>query len=110
MQPRRASGLRLAAILVSSVAVLYLARQILIPLAFAITLTLVLSPAVSWLQKLRIGHFPAVLAVMLVSMTLVGGISYVIFNQLVQVVNDLPSYRENIDNKIKMLRTPNKEI
>ena len=108
MQPRRASGLRLAAILVSSVAVLYLARQILIPLAFAITLTLVLSPAVSWLQKLRIGHFPAVLAVMLVSMTLVGGISYVIFNQLVQVVNDLPSYRENIDNKIKMLRTPNK--
>ena len=40
-------------------AVLYLARDILIPLAFAITLALILSPAVGWLQKLHIRRFPA---------------------------------------------------
>lgn len=107
IQPRRSSGIRIAAILISVIAVLYLAREILIPLAFAITLTLVLAPAVGWLQKLHVGRFPAVLAVMLVSVGVAGGISYVIFNQLVQVVNDLPSYRENIDSKIKALRTPN---
>ena len=108
IQPRRSSGIRIAAILIGVIAVLYLARDILIPLAFAITLTLVLAPAVGWLQKLHIRRFPAVLVVMLVSIAVAGGISYVIFNQLVQVVNDLPSYRENIDNKIKTLRAPNK--
>jgi predicted PurR-regulated permease PerM len=108
IQPRRSSGIRIAAILIGVIAVLYLAREILIPLAFAITLTLVLTPAVGWLQKLHIRRFPAVLLVMLVSIAVAGGIGYVIFNQLVQVVNDLPSYRENIDNKIKALRAPNK--
>ncbi len=86
------------------IAVLYLAREILIPLALAITLTLVLTPAVGWLQKLHIGRFPGSLLVILVSMAAVGGISYVIFNQLVQVATELPSYQENIDNKIRALR------
>ena len=108
IQPRRSSGIRIAAILIGVIAVLYVAREILIPLAFAITLTLVLTPAVGWLQKLHIRRFPAVLLVMLVSIAVAGGISYVIFNQLVQVVNDLPSYRANIDSKIKALRAPNK--
>jgi predicted PurR-regulated permease PerM len=97
----------MAAILTGVIAVLYLAREILIPLALAVTLSLVLSPAVGWVQKLHIGRFPAVLGVMLISITVAGGIGYVIFNQMVQVVNDLPSYRENIHNKIKTLRTPN---
>jgi predicted PurR-regulated permease PerM len=90
------------------IAALYLAREILIPLAFAITLALVLSPAVGWLQKLHIRRFPAVLAMMLVLVTVTGAVGYVIFNQLVQVVSDLPAYRENIDNKIKALRAPQK--
>jgi predicted PurR-regulated permease PerM len=98
----------MAAILSGVVVVLYLARDILIPLAFAIILALVLSPAVGWLQKLHFRRFPAVLLVMLVSIAVAGGISYVIFNQLLEVVNELPSYRENIDNKIRALRTPNK--
>jgi len=84
--------------------VLYLAREILIPLALAITLTLVLTPAVGWLQKLHIGRFPAALLVILVSTAAVTGISYVIFNQVVQVATELPSYQENIDNKIRALR------
>jgi len=90
------------------IGVLYLARDIFIPLSFAITLALVLSPAVDWLQKLRLSRFPAVLLVMLASVTMATGISYVIFNQLLEVVNDLPSYRENIHNKIRAFRTPNK--
>ena len=37
-------------------------------------------------------------------MAAAGGISYVIFNQVVQVATELPSYQENIDNKIRALR------
>ena len=87
---------------------LYVAREVLIPLAFAITLSLVLSPAVGWLQNVHIRRFPAVLVVMVVAIATAGGISYVIFDQLVQVANELPAYRENIHNKLKALRTPNK--
>ena len=37
-------------------------------------------------------------------MAAVTGISYVIFNQIVQVATELPSYQENIDHKISVLR------
>ena len=107
-RPNRSSGLRVAAVVASVIAVLYLAREILIPLAFAITLSLVLSPAVGWLQNVHIRRFPAVLVVMIVSITIAGGISYVIFDQLVQVASELPAYRDNIHNKLTALRTPNK--
>ncbi len=100
----RNTGIRSAAIVIGVIAVLYLARDILIPLALAITLSLVLTPAVGWLQKVHMGRFPAALIVIVVSMAAVGGISYVIFNQIVQVATELPSYQENIDNKIRALR------
>jgi len=99
---------RTAAVLVGVVAVLYFARDILIPLALAITLTLILSPAVGWLQKMHIRRVPGTLLVMIVMVLTASGIGYVILNQLVQVVSDLPEYRENIQNKIAAVRAPNK--
>jgi predicted PurR-regulated permease PerM len=102
------SGVRTAVILAAVIAALYLAREILIPLAFAITLALILTPAVGWLQKVRLGRFPSVLLVMVVSIGTAGGIGFVIFNQLVEVVNDLPSYQQNIHNKIAAMHTPGK--
>ena len=107
-RPRNAAGMRIAATLIAVIAVMYLAREILIPLAFAVTLALVLSPAVGWLQKIHIQRFVAVLAIVTVLVCGTAVVGYVIFNQLVQVVSDLPSYRESIDNKIKALRAPQK--
>lgn len=101
-------SVRTAAILVAVIAILYLAREILIPLVFAIVLTLVLSPAVSWLHKLGLGRLPSVLLLMVVSIAIMGGAGWVIFNELVEVVNDLPSYQQNIHNKIEAMRAPGK--
>ena len=100
------SGMRTAAMLVAVIAVLYLAREILIPLAFAITLAFVLTPAVGLLQKLHLGRFPSVLLVMVISIAAAGGIGFVIFNELVEVVNDLPGYQQNIHNKIEAMHAP----
>ncbi len=102
------SGLKIAAILVAVVALLYVARQILIPLAFAIIFALVLTPAVVWLQKLHLPKVPAVVLVMLVAIAAAGGIGYVIVNQLIEVVNELPRYQENIQDKIQAMRAPMK--
>jgi predicted PurR-regulated permease PerM len=90
IRPRQSSAVLTAALLVGVVAVLYFARHILIPLALAITLTLILSPAVTWLRKLRVPRFAAALLVMLVSVSIAGSVGYVIFNQLLQVVNSYP--------------------
>ncbi|HEX7596717.1 MAG TPA: AI-2E family transporter, partial [Polyangia bacterium] len=101
------SGVRNIGILVVVVAVLYLASELLIPLAFAVTLSLILTPAVAWLEKLRLGRVPAALLVMLLSMAGAGAIGWVIFNDLVDVANQLPEYQENIHKKLEAIRAPN---
>jgi predicted PurR-regulated permease PerM len=86
------------------VAALYFARDILIPLAFALTLTFLLTPAVAFLEKLRMGRVVPVVLTVLVSMTAAGWITWIIANQLVDVASQLPTYRQNIHAKIEALR------
>jgi predicted PurR-regulated permease PerM len=107
-RPSDSSSVRTIGILIAVIAVLYLAREIFIPLAFAITLTLILAPAVAWLQKIHLGRVPSVFLVMAVSIAVAGGIGWVIFNQLLDVANELPSYQENIHSKIQAMRAPSK--
>src|SRR5271154_5084949 len=78
-----------AIVLIVAVATLYFAREILIPLAFALTLTFLLAPVVAFLERLRAGRFVSVLTTVLVSMAVAGGIGWVIANQLVDVANQL---------------------
>ena len=72
------------------IAALYFAREILIPLAFALILTFVLSPVVALLQRLRIGRVPAVVATVLVTMAAAGGVAWIIAAQLVDVARESP--------------------
>jgi predicted PurR-regulated permease PerM len=90
------------------IAGLYFTRAILVPLAFALTLTFLLTPAVILLEKLRIGRVLSVMLTVLASMAAAGCIAWVIANQLVDVANQLPRYRQNIHVKIQALRSPGK--
>ena len=105
-QPPGSSGVRTAAIVIAVISVLYLAREILIPLALAITLALILTPAVNWLEKVLLGRVTAVALVMILTIAATGGVAWVIFNQLVGVANELPRYRQNIHNKLEAMRAP----
>jgi predicted PurR-regulated permease PerM len=107
-RPSDSSSVRTIGILIAVIAVLYVAREIFIPFAFAITLTLILAPAVAWLQKIHLGRVPSVFLVMAVSIAVAGGIGWVIFNQLIEVANELPSYQENIHSKIQAMRAPSR--
>jgi predicted PurR-regulated permease PerM len=101
------SGLRNIGILVAVVGVLYLARELLIPLAFAVTLSLILTPAIAWLQKLRMGRIPAALLVLVFTMAGAAAIGWIIFIDLVDVANQLPEYQQNIQKKLAAIRAPN---
>lgn len=106
LRPRSSSGIRNLAIVCAVVGVLYLAREILIPLAFAIVLSMILAPAVALLQKLRIGRVPSALFVFVVASCSAGAIGWVIFNDIIEVAIGLPQYRENIDRKLQAFNSP----
>jgi predicted PurR-regulated permease PerM len=108
-RPRpRLQGYAGAIVLLGTVAALYFTREILIPFAFALTLTFLLTPGVKLLERLHTGRIVAVLTTVLVSILAVGGIVWVIANQLVDVANQLPQYRENIHAKVEAFHFPAK--
>jgi predicted PurR-regulated permease PerM len=106
IRPRSSSGIRNLAIVFAIVGVLYLAREILIPLAFAIVLSMIVAPAVGLPQKLRIGRVPSALFVFVIASCSAGAIGWVIFNDFIEVAIGLPQYRENIDRKLQAFNAP----
>jgi predicted PurR-regulated permease PerM len=92
--------------LFGTIAALYFARAILIPLAFAFILTFVLTPVVALLQRLRIGRAPSVVVTVMLTMVAAGCGAWVIAIQLVDVAEKLPMYRQNIHAKMEALRIP----
>jgi predicted PurR-regulated permease PerM len=106
--PAASSGVRTIAIVMAVISVLYLARDILIPLSFAITLALILSPAVAWLGKIRVSRVPSVALVMVLTIAAGGAMGWTLFDQLVGVANELPRYQQNIHKKLTAMRAPGK--
>lgn len=94
--------------LFGTIAALYFAREIVIPLAFALILTFVLSPVVALVQKSRIGRVPSVVVTVLLTMAAAGCLAWIIAIQVVDVAQELPRYHQNIDAKMEALRIPTK--
>lgn len=86
---------------------LYYGRLVLVPLALAVVLAFLLTPVVGWLEKCRLGRVPSVLVVLVLAFALVGSLGWIVTGQLINVVDQFPSYRSTIDDKIQSLRVPN---
>jgi predicted PurR-regulated permease PerM len=97
------------ALAIPIVAALYWAQTVLIPVAVALLLSFLLGPPVRALQRTGLGKTRAgrvgsvILVVVLVSLVL-GGISYVVSQQIVLLSHELPQYRGNLKQKIADLR------
>jgi predicted PurR-regulated permease PerM len=89
-----------------TVAALYFARGVFIPLSLAILFAFLLSPLVRRLERWKLGRIPAVVVVLMVSLTAAGGIGWTVINQLLDVVNRLPNYQDNIRRKIETIHGP----
>ncbi len=100
------SRMWLVLIVVLVIAVLYLAKILLLPLGFAILFAFLLAPLVSGLERLRLPRALAALVVILGFAILLGVASWTVFTQLVAVTNDLPTYRDNITQKLAALHSP----
>lgn len=88
------------------IAALHFGQEVLIPFALALLLTFLLTPPVTWLEKLKIRRVPAVLLVLILAFSVLGGIFWLGTTQLADIVTKLPQYRENIHRKIEALQNP----
>lgn len=85
---------------------LYFARVMLVPLALAILFTFLLTPLVGALERIYFPRFLAVFLVVAVAVAGFGAIGWTVANQLIDVTNQLPSYRTNIKTKIDAIHNP----
>jgi predicted PurR-regulated permease PerM len=85
---------------------LYFARDLLAPMAFALVLNFLLSPAVALLERWRLRRSVSVVLIILVFFSGLGVTAWVVARQLVHVAELLPDYRENIQTKLDSLHTP----
>jgi len=90
--------------LVLIVASMYWARAVLIPVALAILLTFLLSPADSLLQRLGLGRVVSVALLAVFMFSLIGIIGWAISVQVKEFANDLPGYQGNIKKRIEALQ------
>jgi predicted PurR-regulated permease PerM len=92
--------------LVIVVAVLYLAREVLIPLALAILFSFVLAPGVRFLERLHLGRIASTFIMVIAGVAVLGAIGALATNQAISLAAKLPEYRHNIAAKIQALRSP----
>ena len=91
---------------VVAISVLYLAKVLFLPLAFAVLFAFLLAPLVGRLERFRLPRTLAAVVVILAFATLLCCAGWILFTQLVGIANDLPTYRDNISQKIAAIHAP----
>jgi predicted PurR-regulated permease PerM len=91
----------LAACLV--IAIAYLARQILMPIAVAFLLAFLLAPLANRLETMHLGRKASAIIAVLVGLFAVGSITWCLVIQFGKFGNELPKYQENIHVKLRQL-------
>jgi predicted PurR-regulated permease PerM len=88
------------------IGVLFLAKVLFLPMAFAVLFAFLLAPLVNWLERVHLPRSLAAILVILGFATLLGAGTWMLFTQLVAVTNDLPIYRDNIAQKMQAIHSP----
>jgi predicted PurR-regulated permease PerM len=92
-------------LVVLAIGILYLAREILVPIAIAVLLSFVLSPLVKALRNLGINKQIAVGLVVLSTFLLATGLGAILAKQISDLAADAPKYQATVSEKIHGLQT-----
>jgi predicted PurR-regulated permease PerM len=89
-----------------SITALILARDLFIPLAFAGFLAVVMSPLVKWLEQKKVNSILSISLVLLGFTLMLGLLLWLIIDQMIALVNDLPDIESQLDAYVaKISRT-----
>jgi predicted PurR-regulated permease PerM len=84
-------------------AILYFARDVLVPVTLAFILSLLIAPLVRALRRLRLGQTLSVLAAVLVLALSFGAVATMIGTQLIHMAGSLPKYERTLERKAEKL-------
>src|ERR1700690_2501230 len=84
-------------------ALLYFARDVLVPITLAFILSLLIAPLVRVLRRIGLGQTLSVLAAVFVLALSVGAVAGVIGSQLVHMAASLPQYERTLEGKLETL-------
>jgi predicted PurR-regulated permease PerM len=84
-------------------ALLYLGRSVLIPLALAIMLSLLVAQPVRVLRRLRLGRTSSVLVAVVALAVSCMGLAAALGTQVLHIAESLPQYESNVQRKLKTL-------
>lgn len=99
--PEGGTNLALTGLLV--MAVLYFARELLVPLALAVLLSFVLAPIVRMLRRFGTPRVLAVLAAVLAAVAVLLMLGLVMARQLAELANDIPFYQFELTRKLSSI-------
>jgi predicted PurR-regulated permease PerM len=85
---------------------LSLASEFLKPLALAILLSFALAPLACFLERRGLPRSVAVVLTIVMTLGVLGGITYQVGQQLTMLANDMPRYEEHIKTKLSSLKPP----
>lgn len=91
----------------ATIATLYFAQEVLIPLALAVLLAFLLAPLSSRLERLTggyVGRIASVLVVVTVAFGLIFGLGWIVGKEVVRLADHLPVYQNEIVKKAERLR------
>ena len=104
-----ADTFRLTMLIFAIIAFMYFAGEVLKPLALSILLSFALAPAARLLERCGLPRAAAVVLTVLISLGLLGGIGYVVGQQLNLLAKRMPDYQGNIENKLSRVINPGQQ-
>lgn len=91
-------------VLVGVTAILYVGRDVFLPVAIALLLTFALAPIVSFLRRRSIPRIPAVIITVTIAFAVIGMIGFLLATQVASLAQNIPTYQSNIVEKVRSLR------
>ncbi|MEQ1862755.1 MAG: AI-2E family transporter [Chthoniobacteraceae bacterium] len=93
------------AVFITTAATLRFAEDFFLPLVLAGLLSFLLSPLVRLLERWRLGRVGAVLVTAALAFVLIGGLTYLVTSQFLDLAGSLPKYRNNLIARVAALKT-----
>src|SRR3954467_7276471 len=99
----KSSPLFILVAMLTALAALYFAREILLPVALAILFSFLLTPLANRLERWRIPRMLSVILVVTMSFSVLGLLGWVVTDQLVDLSKQLPANKQNLMAKTQWI-------
>jgi predicted PurR-regulated permease PerM len=111
--PQKTSGrtdsFQLTLLIFAVIGFMYFTGEVLKPLALSVLLSFALAPASRLFERSGLPRVAAVVLTVLLSLGVLGGVGYVVGQQLTSLAMRLPSYQENIETKLRGVIKPGQQ-